>query len=116
MVAEVAAVEPDDSSYLELSPDGQRVAVQRVVDNNLDVWLIDLERGGSSRFTYDSATTNYNLVADGAWIAFSSNRKGRNNLSRVGRRSARERGIGARHTEQKTAPALVRRMVDFSCI
>lgn len=76
--AKLAAVEPDDSSYLELSPDGRRVAVQRVVDNNLDVWL---ERGGSSRFTYDSANDQLPTWSpDGAWIAFSSNRKGRNNL------------------------------------
>jgi len=79
--AEVTAVEPDDSSYLELSPEGRRVAVQRVVNNNLDIWLIDLERGGSSRFTYDSANDQLPTWSpDGAWIAFSSNRPGRNNL------------------------------------
>jgi Tol biopolymer transport system component len=79
--AEVAPVEPDDSSYLELSPDGRRVAVQRVVNDNLDVWLMDVERGGSSRFTYDSANDQLPTWSpDGAWIAFSSNRKGHNNL------------------------------------
>ena len=80
-VAEVAAVEPVESSYLELSPEGRRVAVQRVVNNNLDIWLMDLDRGGSSRFTWDTANDQLPTWSpDGAWIAFSSNRTGRNNL------------------------------------
>jgi Tol biopolymer transport system component len=79
--ADRAAVEPADSAYLDLSPDGKRVAVQRVVSNNLDIWLIDLERGGSSRFTYDTANDQLPTWSpDGAWVAFSSNRTGRNNL------------------------------------
>jgi Tol biopolymer transport system component len=79
--AEVAPVEPEDSSYLELSPEGKRVAVQRAINNNLDIWLMDLERGGSSRFTYDTGNDQLpTWSADGAWIAFSSNRAGSNNL------------------------------------
>ena len=42
---------------------------------------MDLERGGSSRFTYDSANDQLPTWSpDGTWIAFSSNRKARNNL------------------------------------
>ena len=79
--AEVAPVEPEDSSYLELSPEGKRVAVQRAINNNLDIWLMDLERGGSSRFTYDTGNDQLPTWSpDGAWIVFSSNRAGRNNL------------------------------------
>ena len=109
--AEVAPVEPEDSSYLELSPEGKRVAVQRAINNNLDIWLMDLERGGSSRFTYDTGNDQLPTWSpDGAWIVFSSNRAGRNNLvPQVGRRSGRERGVATRHTEQQAAPALVAR-------
>ena len=32
----------------ELSPDGRHVAVDRTVQNNTDVWLMDLVRGGST--------------------------------------------------------------------
>jgi serine/threonine protein kinase len=79
--SELAAVELADNSYLELSPEGTRAAVQRVVNNNLDIWLTDLERGGSSRFTYDTANDQLPTWSpDGAFIAFSSNRAGPNNL------------------------------------
>ncbi len=68
-------------SYLELSSDGRRAAVQRIVENNTDVWLLDLARGGSSRFTFDIANEQLPTWSpDGTRIAFSSNRTGRNNL------------------------------------
>jgi serine/threonine protein kinase len=75
--------EPD--SYLfypELSPDGTRVAVQRsITQNNIDVWLTDLARGGTTRFTFDPAIDGAPLwSSDGMWIAFGSNRKGVYNL------------------------------------
>ncbi len=43
----------------ELSPDGKRLAVDRQVDGNRDVWLIDLVRGGKTRFTFDKAADGY---------------------------------------------------------
>ena len=61
----------------EISPDGRRVAVDRTVQGNRDVWLIDLLRGGITRFTFDAATDGYPVwSADGTQIAFESNRKG----------------------------------------
>ena len=61
----------------ELSPDGRHVAVLRDVLNNRDVWLIDLLRGGATRFTSDAAADLYPLwSSDGARIPFSSNRQG----------------------------------------
>jgi Tol biopolymer transport system component len=60
----------------ELSPDNRRVVVDRNVQGNTDVWLIDLLRGGSTRFTFDQAVDRRPLwSADGTQIVFTSNRK-----------------------------------------
>jgi Tol biopolymer transport system component len=40
-------------SYASISPDGRRLAVQRAMDGNTDIWLVDVERGPSIRFTSD---------------------------------------------------------------
>src|SRR5262245_57798271 len=77
------AGEPD--SYLfypELSPDGGHVALQRsVTQNYVDVWVTDLVRGGTTRFTFDPAIDGAPLWSpDGTEIAFASNRKGPYNL------------------------------------
>jgi serine/threonine protein kinase len=71
--------EPDENflQYPELSPDGRRVGVTRIVQGNTDVWLIDLVRGGATRFTFDEANDGWPLWSpDGTQIAFRSNRKG----------------------------------------
>ena len=61
----------------ELSPDGRHVAVMRDVLNNRDIWLIDLLRGGATRFTSDAAVDSYPLwSSDGTRISFNSNRQG----------------------------------------
>jgi eukaryotic-like serine/threonine-protein kinase len=53
------------------------VALHRTVQNNVDVWLVDLMRGGSTRFTFDAATDGFPLWSpDGTRIAFASNRNG----------------------------------------
>jgi eukaryotic-like serine/threonine-protein kinase len=38
-------------AYLSMSPNGQQLAVQRGVQGNADIWLLDLVRGGALRFT-----------------------------------------------------------------
>jgi Tol biopolymer transport system component len=40
-------------SYGSISPDRRRLAMQRTVDGNTDIWLLDLERGPAIRFTSD---------------------------------------------------------------
>jgi dipeptidyl aminopeptidase/acylaminoacyl peptidase len=70
---------PDENGleYPELSPDGRRVAVDRTVEENRNVWLIDAARGLPSRFTFDPASAGYPLWSpDGSRIIFTSGRKG----------------------------------------
>jgi dipeptidyl aminopeptidase/acylaminoacyl peptidase len=70
---------PDENTliYPEPSPDGQRVAVQRTVQGNMDIWQIDAARDIPSRFTFD---TNVDSTAvwspDGNRLVFRSNRNG----------------------------------------
>ena len=65
----------------ELSPDGRRVAIDRVVQGNRDVWLMDIKSGGLTRFTFDPAVDGYPVWSpDGTRIAFESTRKGPLNL------------------------------------
>jgi eukaryotic-like serine/threonine-protein kinase len=58
-----------------LSPDQSRVVVTH--GDTHDIWLIDLLRGTSSRFTFDPGDDQYPIFsADGKQIAFVSNRGG----------------------------------------
>ena len=78
-----AAGEPDagDLNYPELSPDGRRVALNRTVGNNPDVWLLDLVRGGFARFTFGAGADYHPLWSpDATRVAFASPRKGPINL------------------------------------
>ncbi len=71
------AGEPDAHGlvHLDLSPDGRRLAVNRNVQGNPDLYLMDLVRGGFARFTTDGATDQNPVWSpDGARIAFTSNR------------------------------------------
>ena len=73
------AGEPDVNAprYPELSPDGWRVAMDRAVRGNQDIWLRDLLRGGMTRLTFDAASDSVPVWSpDGMRIAFASNRTG----------------------------------------
>jgi Tol biopolymer transport system component len=70
---------PDESAVANptLAPDGQRVAVQRNVKGNTDIWLMDA-RGVLSRLTFDpSVDANPVWSPDGRRLVF---RSGRNSL------------------------------------
>jgi Tol biopolymer transport system component len=72
-----------DYSDFRLSPSGQTLAVSLVDPKawNPDIWLIDLTRGGPSRFTVGSALSAAPVWSpDGARIVFRSNRSGQTEL------------------------------------
>jgi dipeptidyl aminopeptidase/acylaminoacyl peptidase len=79
---ELGAVgEPDLGQNANLSPDARRVVVDRTVGGNVDIWLIDLQRGTSSRFTSEATIDGYPIWSpDGRRIAFGSIRGGSTNL------------------------------------
>jgi Tol biopolymer transport system component len=73
---------PDENVLnLNLSPDGRRVAVNRSVQGNADIWLIETARGVLSRFTFDAGSDIYPIWSpDGTRILFSSSRQGIYNI------------------------------------
>jgi len=60
---------------LALSPDGKHLAFDRVANNNTDVWLMDLDRRISSRFTLQQSNVPI-WSPEGSPIAFASFRTG----------------------------------------
>jgi len=74
-----AATEADGNGQqvAELSPDGRRVAVDRTVQGNRDIWLLDLARGSVPRFTFDPAQDGMPAWSpDSKQIVYESKRKG----------------------------------------
>ena len=60
-----------------ISPDGRTVALNRIEDNNNDIWLLEAERGVLKRFTIDPAIESNPIWSpDGNRIVFNSSRKG----------------------------------------
>jgi serine/threonine protein kinase len=75
--------EPDDATLWnpELSPDGKRVAVDRTINSNRDVWAMDIARGLLTRLTSSPASEGHPFWSpDGSRLLFFSNRKGNNNV------------------------------------
>ncbi|HET7747162.1 MAG TPA: protein kinase [Vicinamibacteria bacterium] len=76
-----AMPEPAEFGDMWLSPDGRRLVFEDRGTAKPDLWIRDLVRGTTSRFTFDAATDACPVWSpDGARIVFSSDRKGRPNL------------------------------------
>jgi hypothetical protein len=67
---------PAAYSNVDVDPAGKRLAVFKP-DGGGDLWIIDLERGTNTRFTFDPASDRTPVWSpDGAQIAFTSDRNG----------------------------------------
>jgi Tol biopolymer transport system component len=76
----IGTVAPQDNYRgLELSPDGTRLAAHRHAGEGGDIWITEMTRGTTTRFTFDATQDNFAPVwsPDGAHIAFSSLRAGK---------------------------------------
>jgi Periplasmic component of the Tol biopolymer transport system len=64
-----------------LSPDGRLVALHAEVDANVDIWLLEADRGLINRFTTDPTVEAFPIWSpDGHLIVFNSIRAGGNDL------------------------------------
>jgi hypothetical protein len=79
------AGKPADYRSIALSHDGRRVATQ-VLDpktQKSDIWVLDLDRGTSTRLTFDPADDFAPVwSADDRWVYFCSTRQGRGDVFR----------------------------------
>jgi eukaryotic-like serine/threonine-protein kinase len=77
----------EPGNYLEimLSPDGKRLALERIASDteNSDIWILGLDSGIFSRITFDPALDDNPVWSpDGRELIFTSNRKGAFDLYR----------------------------------
>ena len=69
--------EPGDYANPAISPDGTRIAVAMGPPQSRDIWIVDVARGTSTRFTFDPARDDFPVWSpDGKNIVFVSNRTG----------------------------------------
>jgi Tol biopolymer transport system component len=75
--------EPAVYRGLGLSPDGQYLAVHiHQEPAGGDVWVMDLQRGGSTRYTFNAHNFAPSWSRDGKYVMFSSDKEGGLNLYR----------------------------------
>ena len=73
----VAGARPRPYAGVQVSPDGTRLALD-VRDENIDIWVHDLDRGTQSRLTLDPGPDRFPVwTPDSTRVAFASRREGR---------------------------------------
>ncbi len=67
---------------LDLAPDGKRIVAHRHDGTGGDIWVTDISRGTTSRFTFDASQENSSPIwsPDGNRIAYASFRDGKSGL------------------------------------
>ncbi len=66
---------PGNYQDVVLSPDGTKAAASRTVDNNADIWVMELDRGVPTRFTFSAVVEDDPAwSSDGRYLIYSSNR------------------------------------------
>jgi serine/threonine-protein kinase len=63
-----------------LSPDDRRVALTTIEESVLETWILDIERGALTRFTFEGSNHFSVWTPDGRSLTFSSDREGVPNL------------------------------------
>jgi Tol biopolymer transport system component/tRNA A-37 threonylcarbamoyl transferase component Bud32 len=96
--------EPNDYVIFRISPDGRRVAAAIGSPTRADLWLLDVQRGVSSRFTF-TGTAHSDPVwsADGSTIVY----RGRNSIFR-------KDSSGAGEEQRMTQSTLLQSPTDWS--
>jgi TolB protein len=76
-IQKLGAPDPTSPKNPSLSLDGRRIALDRTVNGNSDVWILELERSVLSRFTFDPAVDSGPVWSpDSNQIIYASRRKG----------------------------------------
>ena len=98
--------EPANITTPKISPDQTAVAYRRWSSNltGYDIWLLDLKRNTSARFTFGSGNSGFpEWSPDGKELVFSSDREGSINLYRKPANGAREEELLLRSNVHKRA-------------
>jgi hypothetical protein len=74
--------DPGPWAQMALSPDDRQLAVQRDITLASDIWLFDLVRSVSSKFTTDGGNNGPVWAPDGQTLAFRNNRRTTNEVFR----------------------------------
>ncbi len=102
--------EPDDYSVPALSPDEKKLVVSRMnpQSRTRDLWLFDLVRGTSSRFTFDPTDKIEPVWSpDGSRVAFTDRRKGPADIYR-------KAATGAGEAELLRESGVAKELMDWS--
>jgi Tol biopolymer transport system component len=91
------------SLFYKLSPDGKRLVRHNVVGTDRDLWIEDLERGTSTRFTFGGAHFGGLWSPDGKWIAYSRGFPAMNLYRRRADGTGQEERLTTSGTTQVTA-------------